>query len=47
MKQPFGAKLARSYMHSMPWIDANRKNEGVASSVDDWRKLPTSEDDDC
>src|SRR5215471_13396992 len=27
MKQPFGAKLARSSMRSMAWIAANHKNE--------------------
>ena len=31
MKQPFGAKLAGSYMRSMPWIAANHKKEGVDS----------------
>jgi hypothetical protein len=27
MKQQFGAKLARSYMRSVPWIDINHKKE--------------------
>jgi hypothetical protein len=27
MRQPFAAKLARSYLRSMPWIAANRQNE--------------------
>jgi len=31
MKQPLGAKLARSYLHSMPWIAANHKKEDAAS----------------
>ena len=31
MKQPFGAKLARSYSRSMPWIAANHKKEDDAS----------------
>ncbi len=30
MKRPFGAKLAGSYMRSMPWIAANHKKEGAA-----------------
>ncbi len=33
MKQLFGAKLAGSFMHSMPWIAANHKNEGAASMI--------------
>jgi hypothetical protein len=28
MKQPFGAKLARSCLRSMPWIAANRRKDG-------------------
>jgi hypothetical protein len=46
MKQRFDAKLAGSYMRSMPWIAANRKKEDALLS-DDWRKLPTSEHHDC
>ena len=31
MKQPFGAKRARSCLRSMPWIDANHTKECAAS----------------
>ena len=32
MKQPFGATLARSCLHSMPWIAANRRKDGAVSA---------------
>jgi hypothetical protein len=31
MKQPFGVKLAGSYMPAMPWFVANHKKEDAAS----------------
>ena len=33
MKQPFGAKRARSCLRSMPWIAANHMKEGAASML--------------
>ena len=39
MKQPFGATLARSCLHAMPWIAANRRKDGAFP-----RRRPTRAD---
>ena len=46
MKQPFGAKRARSCLRSMPWIDANHTKECARFHVGGRQELPPFEGDE-